>query len=187
MVCENGQDMYAVVSLLDEHNYARLENLWRELEVECGLTGVTLTPLPHFSWHIAADYDFKRLEAVLTGLAAETKPFTVRTFGLGVFTSESPVIYIPVVKDAYLCTLHQRVWEDTQPAAVGSSSHYSPATWVPHITLAFGDVDRIKLGCAMEKLVFQSFKWEISIDNLALVYTLGGQIGKLQNRFPFNG
>lgn len=179
--------MYAVVSLLDEHHYARLENLWRELESECGLAGVTLTPFPHFSWHIAAEYDFKRLEAALAELVAEAKPFKVRTMGLGLFTSEAPVLYIPLVKDATLARHHQRVWERTQPAAIGSSSHYSPDVWVPHITLAYGDVDQDKLGCAMEKLAFQPFNWEISVDNLALVYTIGGQVGKLRNQFPFHG
>jgi hypothetical protein len=102
--------MYAIVSLLDEHHYNRIENLWHDLEVECGLSGVTLTPLPHFSWHIANEYDYRRLEASLQELAANTQPFSVRTTGLGLFTGASPVLFIPIVKDSTL--------------AVGSYNHH---------------------------------------------------------------
>jgi 2'-5' RNA ligase len=179
--------MYAVVSLLDEHHYTRLESLWRELESDCSLAGITLTPLPHFSWHIAAEYDFKQLEAALDELAARVKPFRVRTSGLGIFTGQSPVIFIPVLKDFTLAGVHHRIWEQAQPVAIGASPHYATDAWVPHISLAYGDVDPKKLGCAMEKLAFQPYNWEIQVDNLALVYTISGQIGKLQRKFPFGG
>lgn len=141
--------MYAIVSLLDEHHYTRIEDLWHDLEVECGLSGVTLTPLPHFSWHIASEYDYRRLEASLLELAASTPPFNVRTTGLGLFTGASPVLFIPIVKDPALADFHLQVWQRSQTTAIGASPHYAPEAWVPHITLAYGDVDAVKLGCAM--------------------------------------
>lgn len=179
--------MYAIVSLLDEQHHARMLELWRGLEADCGLAGVALTPLPHFSWHIAAEYDLKRLESALAVLAAGSQPFTVRTTGLGFFTGPSPVVFIPVVKDHTLASYHQRVWELALPAAMGSSTHYMPEGWMPHITLAYGDVDAARLGCAMENLAFQPFTWEIRVDHLAVVYQLSGQVGRLQSRFPFGG
>lgn len=179
--------MYAVVSLLDERHYSLIQALWRELEAECGLAGVILTPMPHFSWDIAAEYDLKRLEAALADATRDAPPLTVRTTGLGLFTGESPVIFIPVIKDAALASFHQCIWNEIQPAAIGASPHYAPEAWVPHITLAYGDVDPHKLGCAMEKLAFQPFNWEIQIDHIALVFQHSGQVGRLQSRFAFGG
>jgi 2'-5' RNA ligase len=179
--------MYAIVSLLDDRHYPRLKELWRELEYDCSLTGITITPIPHFSWHIAAEYDFKRLEERLAEIAASAEPFRVHTGGLGLFTGESPVVYIPVVKDMILTRFHKRLWEGVHPTAIGATSHYSPDVWVPHITLAHGDVKPGKLGCAMEKLAFRSYDWQIRVDHLALVYQFSGQVGKIQSKFPFGG
>jgi 2'-5' RNA ligase len=177
--------MYAVVSLLDEQHYALTEALWRELESECGLTGIALRPLPHFSWHIAAEYDFKQLEAILARMAAGAAPFSVRTTGLGLFTGDAPVIYIQLIKEANLAGFHQALWEQVHPTAIGPSSHYAPEVWVPHITLAYGFENPGELNCAVEKLAFQPFNWEIRVDHLALVCQESGQVGKLQSKFLF--
>lgn len=179
--------MHAIVSLLDKKHFRRIENLWRELEFECGLTGISLTPLPHFSWHIAAEYDFERLGDTLPELAQSSQPFTVRTTGLGLFTGDSPVVFIPLIKDETLTAFHRDVWERANPASVGASSFYAPDAWVPHISVAHGDINRDKLGCAIERLAFKSFNWEIEIDHLALVYQYSGQVGEIQTKFPFTG
>jgi 2'-5' RNA ligase len=179
--------MHAIVSLLDDLHYNLVQDLWRELEVDCGLTGVSLTPLPHLSWHIASEYNSEQLLDILQKLAAQTRPFTVNTEGIGLFTGESPVIFIPVVKEPGLAMFHRLVWESIQPVARDASSHYSPDAWVPHITLAHGDVDSPKLVCAMKKLAFRRFNWKIQIDHLALVYQLSGQVGELRDKYVFGG
>jgi 2'-5' RNA ligase len=177
--------MHAVVTMMDPLHYPLVEDLWRLLEAECGLTGIACTPIPHISWHIATEYDFKRLERVLDGVVEGAAPFTIRTAGLGMFTGSTPVVYIPVIKDMELARFHRLVWESSHPTAIGASSHYAPELWMPHITLAYGDVTASKLSCAVENLAFRSFEWEIRIDHLALVYQFSGQIGKIQNKFPF--
>lgn len=177
--------MHGIVTLLDDQHYPMVESLWQELKVDCGLTGIFITPFPHFTWHIAAEYDFKQLEDTLKSLAGASQPFCVKTSGLGLFSGPSPVIYITLVKDSQLIAFHNRIWQEASRLAIGSSAHYDPQSWVPHITLAHGDVDAAKLGCAMAKLAFQPLQWEIQVDHLALVYQISGQVGKLQSRHPF--
>lgn len=179
--------MHAVVSLLDPEHYALLEQHWRELEAECGLSGVNFTPIPHFSYHIATQYDFKRLEPRLEELAAVTSAFTLQTAGLGVFSGESPVMYVPIIKTSVLAEFHRQLWEAVHPLSIGGSLHYAPEAWVPHITMAYGDVNRDKLSCAVRKLAFESFDWTILVDHLALVYQYSGQVGKIQYKIPFRG
>jgi 2'-5' RNA ligase len=154
--------------LIDPHK-TQVETLWRELEERCGLVGVKITPFPHFSYQVVEDYDQSRLEPILREIARNTHPFTVRTGGLGLFTGENPIIYLTLVKDAPLLCFHRMIWDRTKEVATGANPYYAPDLWVPHITLAYGDVDRSKLNCAMDFLASQPFEWEICVDNLAFV------------------
>jgi hypothetical protein len=38
-----------------------------------------------------------------------------------------------------------------------------------HITVGYGDVSKINLGCAMETLAFQDFNWQLVVDNLTFI------------------
>ena len=177
--------MHGLVSLLDEQHYTLVEDLWRELHDDCGLQGIYVTPLPHFSWQIAEDYYWDELETALKQLANETKPFCVRTAGLSLFTGQAPVVYIPVVRTRELSEFHEKVWERILPFSKGISPLYSPPFWIPHISLAYQDVDHEKLHCLMEKLAFRTFNWEIMINNLTLIYEPDGTIGRIENQFEF--
>jgi 2'-5' RNA ligase len=161
--------MNGIASLLDTPATERVKRLWQELEVRCGLTGVKITPFPHFSWQVAEGYDIPALETVLQEIVRETKPFRVRTTGLGLFTGDSPIIYIPLVKDRELLEFHARLWDATRSSVISAHPYYSPEAWVPHITLAYGDVNADNLGCAMHFLAAQSFDWEIQVDNLVFI------------------
>jgi 2'-5' RNA ligase len=179
--------MYGIVTLLDLPVNAQVETIWQELEMECGLVGIKITPLPHFSWQISNNYESDRTLEILERVAQTSPPFQVLASGLGIFTGQTPVIYIPVVKDENLLRLHARLWEETRQMVAGASSYYSPHRWMPHITLASGDVDVAKLNCAMRRLAFKSLELEISVDNLAMVYQVDDEEGWLKYRVDFRG
>lgn len=175
--------MHGLVSLLDKEHYALVEEIWQELEGDCGLRGIHVTPLPHFSWQIAEDYDWDALKIALGELVAGIQPFTIYTGGLALFTGESPVVYIPVVRTRQLSELHEIIWERLTPLSRAPSLYYAPDFWMPHISLAYNDIDPQKLTCLMEKLAFRAFHWEIEIDNLTLIYEPAGTIGQIRYRF----
>ena len=172
--------MHGLVSLLPQPHYSLIEKLWQELESQFGLQGVYVTPFPHFSWQIAQEYDFDRLEQILVPIAARFQPLTVRTTGIGLFTGIRPVIFIPVVKEPALLHLHQEIWEASQPAAQGLSPYYSPPQWIPHITLALEDISAENIGPVMQSLAFRSFNWEMTVDNIALGYQPEGEVGAVK-------
>ncbi len=178
--------MHAIVTLLEPAIYARVEAIWRVLELKCGLKGIKATPFPHFSWQVADDYGFPGLENELQVFADTAEPFSVRTTGIGVFSGPDPVIYILIVKDRTLTRFHKNVWDLSLPFAREPAEFYSPDTWVPHVTLAHTDVNRETLSCAMEELAFVPFNWEIKIENLAIVSRIGNEIGHLHRRFNFH-
>jgi 2'-5' RNA ligase len=176
-----------LVSLLPSPYYEQVEILWQELNEQHGLQGIRVTPYPHFSWQIAGDYDIEALERAMRQIADECPPFQVRTAGLALFTGHRPVLYIPVVKDPNLMALHTRIWEAGLQAGQQASPYYSPAAWMPHISLAYEDVTPENIGALVEKLAFRSFAWEMTVDNIALIYEPNGEIGALKFKHTFMG
>jgi 2'-5' RNA ligase len=161
--------MNGIASLLDRPATTRVALIWQDLEARCGLVGVKTTPFPHVSWQVTEDYKVPLLEKALDVLSGQIQPLTIHTTGLGLFTGENPILYISILKDEPIMRLHSLLWEKLNGIGLHPSPYYSPAQWVPHITLAFNDLNRQNLDCAMQYLAFQSFDWEILIDNLVFV------------------
>jgi len=179
--------MHGLVSILDSKHHKLVESLWQLLEEECGLTGVKVTPFPHFSWLIASDFDWPALENALREIASQNNPFTVYTAGLGLFSGPNPVVFIPVVRTAELSTFHQRVWETIQPLGSEISPLYGPTSWVPNITLAYADVTPLNIPCVMQTLAFQTYSWEIRVDNISFINEPDGHVGQIRYKFELKG
>jgi hypothetical protein len=179
--------MHGIVSLLAEPYYSKVEELWRELELDCGLEGIKVTPIPHFSWQVARDYDLDLLRPVLKGIAASARPFYVRTSGLGMFSGPKPVVFINVVKTDEMLHLHKLVWERTHPCAQDISPFYAPEFWIPHITLAHNDLPWPTMSCAIQKLVFQTFNWKILVSSISVISQAEGLVGEESLHFDFSG
>ncbi len=178
--------MHAIVSLLDDKHYQLVEDLWAELKREFGVQGVYVTPFPHFSYQIATHYDFEALEPLLQHFALHYGPFPVKTTGLGIFTGTHPVLYIPVVRDPELTDFHEAVWQQGSRAEEGVQNYYHPEQWMPHITIGFGDITADNLSQIVRYLAGRDFNWEITIDNIALIYDTGTK-QELRERFKLEG
>lgn len=178
--------MFAIVSLLDSASRSQVQRIWNELETNCGLTGVRVTPYPHFTWHTADSYESNHLESYLAKLAETVKPFTVQSTGLGIFTGVSPVIYVPVVKNQVMIKIHEKIWHEAKDLSNQANSHYSPDLWIPHITLAFKDITPEKMNCSLKQLSNRNFDWEIKIDNFAIVCQVENRVGELVKLINLN-
>jgi 2'-5' RNA ligase len=179
--------MQGVVSLLDDRHYARVEAIWEELGRKFDVRGMYVTPYPHFSFQVAEAYDEEACEGFLRGLAARTRPFRVRTAGLGIFTVAGPILYIPVVRSPALSDLHREIWDNVRQTTPGVVAHYyQPEEWSPHITLAQGDIDPDKLAEIVRHLSPRDFHWELNVTNLAIIYDTGREQG-VRCRFDFRG
>jgi 2'-5' RNA ligase len=177
--------MQGVVSLLDDRHYARVQAIWEELGQKFDVRGLYVTAYPHFSFQVAEEYEDDCADA-LRSLAARTRPFKVRTAGLGIFTVASPILYIPVIRSPRLSALHEEVWRGVRQRVPGAVAHYyHPDEWAPHITLAHGDIDQDKLADIVRVLSRRNFHWEFTIGNLAVIYDTGREQG-VRCRFDFD-
>lgn len=157
-----------IATLLRDPHAGWVKELWQEMETRCGFIGNQRAYPPHFTWQVVEKYDLVQLQPIVEALAWATAPFTVRSSGLGVFTGRNPVLYIQLVKDAHLLRLHQQVWEHASCCAIRPVKYYNPDHWMPHITLAIGDLKPKDLTCALDFLPSENFDWEIPVDNFAL-------------------
>jgi hypothetical protein len=177
--------MDGIVSFLDSKHIQLVEELWADLEREFSVHGVYVTPYPHFSYHVAQVYDVDKIEPVLQRITSNITTFKVRTSGLGIFTGTSPVLYIPVARNLELTELHQELWEQISPSSSGAQEYYHPNQWMPHITIGFGDISKDKLSQIIPFLAERNYNWEITVNNIALIYDAGTK-QELKSRFDIN-
>jgi 2'-5' RNA ligase len=177
--------MHGIVTLLDNDHYRLIEDLWAELERRFSVHGVYITPYPHFSYHVAQDYDLDLVESVLKRITSNIMKFKVRTSGLGIFTGASPVLNIPVVRSLELTQLHQEIWQEIATASSGVQEYYHPEQWMPHITIGFGDINKDNLSQIIPFLAQRDFSWEITVNNIAVIYDTGTK-QELKSRFEIS-
>jgi 2'-5' RNA ligase len=176
--------LYGLVALLDPGSHARVEALWEELRTRFGVRGLSLTPVPHFSFHVAGSYDFDALTQIAAAATAAIPAFNARTNGLGIFTGEQPVLYIPVTRTPALTLLHRRLWDVLTAVAINPVMFYHPDQWRPHITLAHGDVDHDTLAEIIRLLSARSFLWDVRVDTLAVLAANETPERTIAARFP---
>jgi hypothetical protein len=177
--------MHGLVTLLPEPFFTQTADIWQLLKEKHNLTGIYVTPYPHFSWQIAKNYPPEMLQQALAEICSLVQPIRIRTAGLGIFSGPSPVIFIPVVKSRDLLDFHALVWNRLVSVVEGLSPYYNPDNWSPHISLAYADITHHNLGTVMETLAFQTYNWEFAVDNIAFIYEPDGQVGELKFKIEF--
>ncbi len=177
--------MYAIISKLDPESATTVNKLWRTLCDACGLTAIYNMPLPHLTWMVAEDLAIKKSTPILSQITEEATTLTLHTFGLGVFTGEKPVLYLPVVKSIEMISLHEKIWDQVFPFSKDQKLYYSPDLWVPHITLAINDLTEENLACAINAIAFDTIENFIRIDNLAIARYENKKAGDILEQFQF--
>ena len=168
-------NLAGVVSVLDDVHSERVRSLWEMLEAEFGLRAVSVSPIPHITYQVARDYDLDALRKIVEGMAGGARAVRVRTAGLGVFPGPHPTIYVPVVRSPELTKFQLAIWSAGSLASEDPGGDYHPANWVPHITLAQGDVSAETLPGVVARLNEESLMWDLELDNLSIIEARGNE------------
>ena len=164
---------HGIVSLLDAASEQTTRALWAELDARYGLREVTQrVPWPHYSYHIAEDYDLAGLAEPLQRVAAQTESFAATISGLAGFEAPEPVLYLAVERNAALDALHATLWRELGAAdlARGASPLYAAVPWQPHITLAQRDLTLATLRAIQAEWTGRDLRRTLWVDNLTLLY-----------------
>jgi 2'-5' RNA ligase len=162
--------IYGILTILNESRNPELYQTWRELEASCQLPREFLTPVPHITWHVAGSYTLPELQEILARWTAHKRAITAQASGLGIFSGPSPVIYVRVFKDQRLINFQRSLWKAVIHSAEEPSAYYAPDAWMPHITLAYGEIPPDRLGCAIQALAYKVIRFKFTVDHVALGY-----------------
>jgi 2'-5' RNA ligase len=163
--------MYAIASVLNSDENVKIQNIWDELTFHCQLKAVQQSPIPHFSWLTYTDVqDPDAFNESLSNWANSHAPFTVKVNGIGIFPGNTPVLYLPIVRNYALSALHYELLSQLSPHLEGTSSLYAPDAWIPHITLAFHDLTYANLNCAITQCLKFDLSFNLYVDHIAILY-----------------
>lgn len=163
--------MQGIVSLLDAASEQAVRALWNELDRDWNLReGVRSAPIPHISYHVAETYDLTRIGHIPRRVAVETPPLRARIIGLDRFTEIEPVLYLAVERSAALLTLHASIWRAVEDAGIARDAWkvYAPTYWVPHLTLAMGDLTEETLKAVRAAWSGRDLKRSLNISAISL-------------------
>ncbi|MEA3326673.1 MAG: 2'-5' RNA ligase family protein [Chloroflexota bacterium] len=177
--------MYAIISELNPAASADVNAYWRKLSRICGLKAIYHMPTPHLTWLVSQEVDVHSAALIISQIASQEDSISSHTSGLGIFTGEHPVLYLPIVKSQQMITLHQTIWNLVKPMTKTPNDFYSPKAWVPHITLALNDLTNDNLACAVNSIAFEEIELKITIDNLSFAEYEKEIAGEIIRRFNF--
>ncbi len=163
--------MQAIATLLNPSVHQKTLEPWQALEKTCGLSGIKVPNDPHLSWFVAEKFDESAVKQEFSVFARELEEFEIHTNGIGLFTGERPILYIPVVKTKQLLDVHAKIWNSLSSYGENLTDFYSPENWIPHITITSDDSSLIDLGCILSALMHVDLKMKIPVDNLALIFS----------------
>jgi len=162
--------LITIASLFDIESDSKTREIWDILEYYCNLFEIKTLPNPHLSWQSAKTYAIQSLDDRLKDFTNSINPILLRTSGLGIFTGKSPILYLPIVKTNELIKIHKNLWERLRDLSVIPNQFYSPDNWIPHITIAYGDVTVEKISCAIRQLGDLNYEISILIDNITVLH-----------------
>ena len=148
-----------------------MKKIWDGIEKKFGFRGVKSTPIPHFTWHVAFEYEIKPVEEVLVVIKEKTKPIEISTSGLDFFKNEMFVAYNGLNKSRQLANLHKSLCKQIMQYSKDPMSYYLPDAWKPHVTILFEPkafiIEDEKLTKYLKAL---DLKWHFAINNLTVIH-----------------
>jgi len=160
----------AIASLLDLDQAPESKKVWDLMLERCNHMGLLPVPIPHFSWQVAGNYALDQLLPAIESLALTWREFSVRTSGLGLFSGETPVLYLPIIKTRELLEKHDELWDLCSGFAVDLSLHYSPQNWMPHITIIHQKFSFENVSCVIKDLYQKDLGMEFRVQKVEIIY-----------------
>lgn len=177
-------NVFAVATVLDIQNDPESAEAWDRVEEAFSQADLAEPGLLHFSWHVAASYRTDWIEDCLRETAKDLSLILTTSTGLGIFTNEKPVLYLPVSKNRLIADLHHHLWKRLEPIAENVNRYYDPENWIPHITLAYENANAEQI-CQMASLLLkQEMVFRLRIDHLALIFRNESDNG-IVTKIPF--
>ena len=168
---------FGIISLIDVEQDKSSRLLWNRVTEVIGKCGMKIPIYPHFSWQVAVNYQIDNVIEVIQNIALTTRRFNIHFSGFGIFPGNQPVLYLTIVRSSILDEIHQKVWDACSEYGNDISPFYSTTRWIPHMTIASGQVTSFDISSAIEEMAGETWDYEIEINNLAVAFQIGDEAG----------
>ncbi len=128
--------MYGIVTIVEDEWGDLVRKMWSDLKSSQGSEAVVGFSLPHFTYHVADDYDMATVERLLKKLASNTQEFSVPSGGLAMYPGDEGILYINMVRSPNLTRLQDALWDEATKAGTNVVRLYHRDRWLPHVTIA---------------------------------------------------
>ncbi|GGF29162.1 hypothetical protein GCM10010954_30390 [Halobacillus andaensis] len=158
-----------VATLLSGEEKLEVLTYWNMFEIDFNSTGVQSFDSPNFGYQGGTCEDAASLKKDLEQLWAAHPSFEVNVDGFGYFEEPSPVVYLKIEKNERLAALHKDVHQLLEQHCENLFALYAPDQWVPHITLAMGDISPEDIQIFKKEYHNHAPAFTQKVDHLALV------------------
>lgn len=124
---------YAVELFLDPPEAEELRESMKIIESPIPVLGGS----PHISLAVFDEVELPALVEVVRDFAARTRAFQVGMSSIGIFPSDSHIVFLAPVVTRQLLDLHEVFHSQLQNTGLLCHSLYRPGSWVPHCTVTF--------------------------------------------------
>ncbi len=177
--------MHALISTLPKPYEDQVLQMWDDLEERFGCKYVRTATVPHFTWQLGERYDLEAVIPLLKNSAEALEPFDIVVQGVEHFISQSPVVFLEILKNPGLVKTHLNIWQLLQEHTAEPNLLYSPALWHPHITLAVQDLSWQDLPKALEFIQSKKIDWRVMIDHFSVLQHDPDGAVALEHHFQF--
>ncbi len=162
--------MQGIVAFLEGEVRVGVEALWARMEHDLEVPHAFPGAVPHLTFIAGEGVELVPVTAALKRLASGLQPFDVATHSLGVFGGPTPTLYVGVIRTRELSRFQESVLNAVEGLVRVPDYHYEPKHWVPHVTIARGNIPHERFGEALAWWSEHHLAWPLKVTNLAIAW-----------------
>ncbi|MTI47934.1 2'-5' RNA ligase family protein [Sporosalibacterium faouarense] len=127
---------YSIELYFDKRSTEKIIKIRREFHKQ----GISIENVgqPHITLAIYEDLDLEKYKEELKAYSQEIKTFDITLSNIGMFVTESPVLFISPIVTKELLNIHSEFHTKFKKHSGSAWEYYIPDNWVPHCTLIMG-------------------------------------------------
>ncbi|MEI5908068.1 2'-5' RNA ligase family protein [Bacillus spongiae] len=158
-----------IASILTGNERNEVLRYWDLFETKYNSIGVQSFDYPNLGFQGGNCSSIDSVKDELSNLCMELPLIEVIVEGFGFFEAPSKVVYLKVLKTDELIELHRKINDYLAKYCEDLFELYIPEYWIPHITLAMGDLSETDFNSFKESYKDYSPSFKQTISKLALV------------------
>lgn len=156
-----------IVSILENKPYKEVKKIWKFIEKEYSSSGVQLFKHPHMTFQGGKTKNPGQVYKDFKDVVSKIKPFWIEVCGVRHFNKEA--IWLKVEKTKNMIELSELINDFMKEHCRDLFGCYAPEKWIPHITLAMGDLTEDNFEKAWKELKKQKIGFKQKLHNICIV------------------